>query len=82
MEEDNNSCESDAVAQRTLLSEIFLTHKLDKDVRIIDVACGVGNVGEEIGKFGYTNVDGLDPSKGYLRVAQQRGIYKVQIHRN
>ena len=65
--------------ERTSLSDIFLAHNLDKNVRIIDVACGIGIVAEEIGKFGYRNVDGLDPSKGYLTVAQERGIYKVWL---
>jgi len=58
------------------LSEIFLDYNLDKNVRIIDVACGVGIVAEEVGKFGYRNIDGLDPAKGYITVVKARGIYK------
>ena len=73
---DNNSLPPSLVP-RTSLSDIFLAHNLDKNVRIIDVACGVGIVAEEIGQFGYHNVDGLDPSQGYLNVVQQREIYKV-----
>ena len=63
--------------QRTSLSDIFLNYNLDKNVRIIDVACGVGIVAEEIGKFGYKNIDGLDPANGYITVVKARGIYKV-----
>jgi hypothetical protein len=73
-----NSCDSSSL-QRTSLSDIFLNYNLDKNVRIIDVACGVGIVAEEIGKFGYKNIDGLDPANGYIKVVKARGIYKV-IH--
>ena len=66
-------------SERISLSDIFLSYNLDKDVRIIDVACGVGIVAEEIGKDGYRNIDGLDPSRGYIKVVEARGIYKV-IH--
>ena len=66
-------------SERISLSDIFLSYNLDKDVRIIDVACGVGIVAEEIGKVGYRNIDGLDPSRGYIKVVEARGIYKV-IH--
>ena len=43
------------------------------DVRIMDMACGVGAVAEEIALYGYKNVDGLDPIKGYLEAAQSKG---------
>ena len=45
------------------------------DVRIMDMACGVGAVAEEIAMYGYKNVDGLDPIKGYLEAAQSKGIF-------
>ena len=68
---------SETPLQRTSLSDVFLSYNLDKNVRIIDVACGVGIVAEEIGKSGYRNIDGLDPSNGYIKVVTARGIYKV-----
>ena len=74
-----NSCDPSSL-QRTSLSEIFLNYNLDKNVRIIDVACGVGIVAEEVGKFGYKNIDGLDPAKGYITVVKARGIYKVILN--
>ena len=37
------------------------------------MACGVGAVAEEIAMYGYKNVDGLDPIKGYLEAAQSKG---------
>lgn len=64
--------------QRTTIADIFLELNLDRDVRIIDVACGIGIVAEDISKHGYTNVDGLDPSRGYLEVANSKKIYKVR----
>ena len=64
--------------QRTTIADIFLELKLGRDVRIIDVACGIGIVAEDISKHGYLNVDGLDPSRGYLEVANSKKIYKVQ----
>ena len=39
------------------------------------MACGVGAVAEEIAMYGYKNVDGLDPIKGYLEAAQSKGIF-------
>ena len=62
---------------RTTIAEIFLEYQVDQNVRILDLACGVGIVAEDIAKYGYTNVDGLDPVKGYLEAAQAKGIYKV-----
>ena len=64
-------------SQRTSLAEVFLSLNLDNNVRIIDVACGVGIVAEEVKKCGYHNIDGLDPVKGYIKVVEARGIYKV-----
>ena len=39
------------------------------------MACGVGAVAEEIAMYGYKNVDGLDPIKGYLEAAQSKGVF-------
>lgn len=67
------------INKRTSISDVFLELGVDKNARIIDIACGVGIVAEEIGKFGYSNIDGLDPMKGYLEAAQTKGIYKVRM---
>ena len=37
---------------------------LQKDVRIIDIACGAGNVACLLKENGFVNIDGLDPSQG------------------
>ena len=72
IEQDNQTIE-----ERTTISDVFLELNLDRDVRIIDVACGIGIVAEDLAKHGYTNIDGLDPSKGYIEVAKSKGLYKV-----
>ena len=72
IEEDNKTIE-----ERTTISDVFLELNLDREVRIIDVACGIGIVAEDLAKHGYTNIDGLDPSKGYIEVAKSKGLYKV-----
>eukprot|EP00095_Tigriopus_kingsejongensis_P009952 snap_masked-scaffold17_size721972-processed-gene-0.12 protein:Tk09952 transcript:snap_masked-scaffold17_size721972-processed-gene-0.12-mRNA-1 annotation:"sugar transporter erd6-like 16-like" len=58
------------------LCEEFLNLKLDKDVRILDVACGAGNVAYILKDHGYTNIDGLDPSSGLLKAAQTKKLFK------
>ena len=58
------------------LGEQFIALGLDKSVEVLDVACGTGVVGEEIKAAGYINVDGLDPSQGYLNGAMEKGIFR------
>ncbi|XP_064633698.1 methyltransferase-like protein 27 [Lineus longissimus] len=48
---------------------------LKKDVRIMDIACGTGRLGEELAKIGFTNLDGLDGSQEMLEKAKERNIY-------
>jgi ubiquinone/menaquinone biosynthesis C-methylase UbiE len=61
---------------RVTIGEIFLKLHLDKNVRIIDIACGTGAVAEELIAGGYNNIDGLDPRKGYLAVAREKSLYR------
>lgn len=61
------------------LVDTFVGLKLDKNVKIIDVACGAGNVPYILKDHGYTNVDGLDPSQGLLDAADKKGLYKKTI---
>ncbi len=65
------------IEERTTISDVFLELNLDREVRIIDVACGIGIVAEDLAQHGYTNIDGLDPSKGYIEVAKSKGLYRV-----
>jgi len=75
--EDFNECKS-IMGYRypeTLVEE-FLTLNIPKEAKILDMACGPGNVSFILKDHAYTNVDGLDPSKGLLEAAMQKGLYK------
>ena len=43
--------------------------KLPKDIKVIDLGCGTGLVGQELKKLGYCNVCGTDASPGMLAKA-------------
>ena len=62
--------------QRVTIGETFLNLNLEKDVNIIDIACGTGVVADELKEHGYHNIDGLDPMKGYIEVTKQKNLYK------
>merc|ERR1712012_1355451 len=51
----------------------------DKSSRILDLACGPGNVAFILRDHGYTNIDGLDPSSGLLAAAQEKGLIAWNI---
>jgi len=75
--EDFNECKS-IMGYRypeTLVEE-FLTLDVPKDAKIIDLACGPGNVAFVLKEHGYTNVDGLDPSKGLLAAGMEKGLFQ------
>ena len=59
---------------RVTLGESFLKLNLDKSVKIIDIACGTGAVAVELREKGYTNIDGLDPMRGYIEVVKLERI--------
>ncbi|RUS81039.1 hypothetical protein EGW08_011205 [Elysia chlorotica] len=45
------------------------------DMKIMDLGCGTGLVGEVLHAAGFTQLDGLEPSQGMLDVARSKGIY-------
>ncbi|RUS75290.1 hypothetical protein EGW08_016956 [Elysia chlorotica] len=45
------------------------------DMKIMDLGCGTGLVGEVLYAVGFTQLDGLDPSQGMLDVARSKGVY-------
>merc|ERR1712168_665479 len=48
--------------------------------KILDVACGTGLSGEVLKDYGYTNIDGIDPSESMLAICKTKpDIYK-DIH--
>ena len=42
------------------LTQVLKQYGYANDVRILDVGCGTGLVGEELYKRGYKNIDGVD----------------------
>ncbi|XP_023328285.1 uncharacterized protein LOC111701299 isoform X2 [Eurytemora carolleeae] len=48
---------------------------LKRNSKILDVACGPGNVALILREEGYTHVDGLDPSSGLLAAGEQKGLF-------
>jgi len=78
--EDFNACK-EIMGYRypeTLVDE-FLTLGQDKQAKILDVACGPGNVAYILKDHGYTNIDGLDPSQGLLDAAMEKKLYKKTV---
>ena len=59
--------------------EAFLKLELNRNVAILDLACGTGLLGIEVGSHGYDNVDGLDASLGMLGQARKAGVYRDYI---
>merc|ERR1711907_63902 len=53
---------------------------LSKDnVRILDLACGTGLVGQELARLGFSNIVGFDISTGMLEQAHQKGVYEELV---
>jgi len=59
--------------------EAFLKLELNRNITVLDLACGTGLLGAEIGKHGYELVDGLDSSLGMLGQARKQSIYRDYI---
>ena len=49
---------------------------LKKNLKIIDVGCGTGLVGQALYEHGYKNIDGYDISPEMLKIAKQSKFYK------
>lgn len=54
-------------------------HYTNKNIKILDVGCGTGMVGEYLKEFGFHNADGLDPSEKMLGIARAKNVYKNYI---
>ncbi|XP_013392059.1 methyltransferase-like protein 27 isoform X2 [Lingula anatina] len=61
------------VIAATSLAEHF--EKGRRDAYVLDVAAGTGMVGEQLHHRGFTAIDGLDPSKTLLNIAERKNIY-------
>ncbi|XP_033757216.1 methyltransferase-like protein 27 [Pecten maximus] len=62
-------------ACKAVSEEYPLTTTDRKSIRILDVACGTGFLGEKLKEEGFTYVDGLDPSDKMLDVARTKDSY-------
>ena len=63
------------VSQPTAV-QIFQEFVKDKKLKIVDVGCGTGLVGQELKKSGFINFDGIDISQEMIDIAYGRG-YKA-----
>ncbi|XP_071544079.1 methyltransferase-like protein 27 [Panulirus ornatus] len=55
----------------------LLPHDNHHLARILDMAAGTGQVGIELHKRGFTNVDALEPSDGMLKILKATGVYSL-----
>ena len=55
--------------------DAFAADCTDRDVRILDLGCGTGLVGQELAERGFRRIDGLDISPGMLDEARAKQIY-------
>lgn len=60
------------VSQPTMV-HFLAKHISDKRVRLLDVGCGTGLVGQHLQKAGFTHFDGTDISDKMLELANARG---------
>ena len=56
--------------------DIFMEMVADKNVRILDVACGTGLAGAYLKGKGYHHIDGADLSREMMSIAGRRQIYR------
>ena len=58
----------------------LLYKHVDKDKKILEVGCGPGNVGRHLKLMNFTDIDGLDGSKGMIQRAINSKVYNKVYH--
>ena len=59
-----------------IAARAFAERVPDRSCRLIDLGCGTGLVGVELGRHGFIHMDGLDISTGMLEEARKKGVYE------
>ena len=58
-----------------IAADVFVRFQSDKSVRVLDLACGTGLVGQVLFDRGFANIDGLDVSPSMLAEAKKKQVY-------
>ncbi|KAL9967995.1 hypothetical protein ACROYT_G026319 [Oculina patagonica] len=61
------------------INEVFQGKIAKHEIRIMDAGAGTGQVGVELQKLGYDNIDALDISHGMLNEAKKKNVYQKFI---
>lgn len=69
--DDDNDHKLKTVSQPNTV-QLLMRHCADKSIRIFDVGCGTGIVGQHLIANGFTNFDGTDPSTEMMKHAGKR----------
>jgi len=59
----------------------FGRRKNIKDIKVLDLCCGTGLVGQALSQAGFENIHGVDFSKN-IKIAEERGFYTKLISGN
>jgi len=51
--------------------------KPSSNMKIIDLGCGDGAIGQALNRHGFTNLHGVDISDGMMAIAKSKGVYSV-----
>ena len=62
--------------------ELLRFRRNKEDLRVLDLGCGDGLVGEGLRKRGYTDITGVDFSQPMLDKSSARGVDKLMINFN